>query len=275
LPYSSIKRSTFYHQPKRSARRLVSDRKLLAEIQSIKHKHRDYGYRRVTDELHNRSYNVNHKRVQRLMKEHDLAAQMFNKQTRKYDSSIGPQGRKAKNRLHRRFNTDRSYQKMTTDISEFRYGNGTQQERVFLSPIKDLHDNTIACFAIGDHPTTELVMKPLKKLIQQRPTLNYRMTIHSDQGIQYQSTAWRRTLKKHHIFQSMSRRGTCLDNAPMESFFHLMKVELYYDRHFETKAELVKAMKEWIHYYNYERIQHKLKGKTPMEYRHLALEKVA
>lgn len=275
MPYSSIKRSTFYHQPKRSTRRLVSDRKLLAEIQSIKHKHRDYGYRRVTDELHNRSCNVNHKRVQRLLKEHNLAAQMFNKQTRKYDSSIGPQGRKAKNRLHRRFNTDRSYQKMTTDISEFRYGNGTQRERVFLSPIKDLHDNTIACFAIGDHPTRELVMKPLNELIRQRPTLNYRMTIHSDQGVQYQSTAWRRTLKKHHIFQSMSRRGTCLDNAPMESFFHLMKVELYYDRHFETKVELVKAMKEWIHYYNYERIQHKLKGKTPMEYRHLALEKIA
>ena len=83
------------------------------------------------------------------------------------------------------------------------------------------------------------------------------------------------TLKKHHIFQSMSRRATCLDNAPMESFFHTMKVELYYEQHYKTKRELITAMKEWISYYNRERIKHKLKGKTPIEYRNLALEKVA
>lgn len=275
MPYSSIKRSTFYHQPKRTFKRAVSDRKLITEIKAIKNQHRDYGYRRVTDELHNRDYQVNHKRVQRLMHEYNLSAKMYNKQTRKYDSSVGPQGRKAKNRFRRRFKTDRPCQKMTTDISEFRYGNATQDERVYLSPIKDLNDKTIVCFNIGDHPTTELVMKPLKELIRQRPALKYRMTIHSDQGVQYQASAWRHELKKNHIFQSMSRRGTCLDNAPIESFFHLMKTELYYNRHFKTKAELVEAMKAWIYYYNYERIQHKLKGKTPIEYRHLALEQIA
>ena len=61
----------------------------------------------------------------------------------------------------------------------------------------------------------------------------------------------------------------------MESFFHLMKTELYYNRKFETKEELIEAMIEWIDYYNNERIQHNLKGKTPIEYRNLALEKVA
>jgi len=101
------------------------------------------------------------------------------------------------------------------------------------------------------------------------------MTVHSDQGIQYQTNTWRQTLKKHHIFQSVSRRATCLDNAPMESFFHTMKVELYYEHHYQTKQELIKAMKEWIEYYNQDRIKHILKGKTPIEYRNLALEKVA
>lgn len=229
----------------------------------------------MTDELYNRGFKVNHKHVLRIMQENDLLAEMYNKRTRKYNSSIGPQGKKAKNKIHRHFESDRPYQKMTTDISEFRYGNETIEERIYFSPIKDLHNNTITAFAIGDHPTTELVMEPLRKLIELRPSLEYRMTIHSDQGVQYQTTQWRKTLKKHHIFQSMSRRGTCLDNAPMESFFHLMKTELYYNRKFETKEELIEAMIEWIDYYNNERIQHNLKGKTPIEYRNLALEKVA
>ncbi|KRL27182.1 hypothetical protein FD27_GL000932 [Limosilactobacillus frumenti DSM 13145] len=169
------------------------------------------------------------------MREHGLLSRMYNRQTRKYDSSIGPQGKKAKNRLHRRFKTDRPYQKMVTDVSEFRYGNMGQAERIYLSPIKDLCTDEIVSFNISDHPTTDFVMKPLTELIKQRPALNYRMTVHSDQGVQYQTDKWCHTLKKHHIFQSMSRRATCLDNAPMESFFHTMKVELYYEQHYKTK----------------------------------------
>ncbi|KRL27694.1 integrase core domain protein [Limosilactobacillus frumenti DSM 13145] len=229
----------------------------------------------MTDELHRRGIKVNHKQVNRLMREHGLLSRMYNRQTRKYDSSIGPQGKKTKNRLHRHFKTDRPYQKMVTDVSEFRYGNMGQNERVYLSPIKDLCTDEIVSFNISEHPTTDFVMKPLTELIKQRPALNYRMTVHSDQGIQYQTSIWCHTLKKHHIFQSMSRRATCLDNAPMESFFHTMKVELYYEQHYKTKRELIKAMKEWISYYNQERIKHKLKGKTPIEYRNLALGKVA
>lgn len=244
-------------------------------IQQIKKHNPCFGYRTVTDALRNQGYQINHKRIARVMRENNLSAHMYNKQTRKYNSAIGPQGKKTKNRLHRRFQTDRPYQKMVTDVSEFRYGNETQQERVYFSPIKDLFDDEIVTFNISDHPTTEFVMKPLKALVGLRPKLRYRMTIHSDQGIQYQSYQWRHYLKNHNIFQSMSRRATCLDNAAMESFFHTMKVELYYQHHYETKAELISAMIEWINYYNNERIKHKLKGKTPIEYRNLALAKAA
>ncbi len=209
------------------------------------------------------------------MRENGLLSLMYNHQTRKYDSSIGPQGKKAMNRLNRRFNTDRPYQKMVTDVSEYRYGDMSQNERVYLSPIKDLCTGEIVSYNISDHPTTDFVMKPLIELINKRPTLNSRMPGHSDQGIQYQTNTWRPTLKKLYIFQSMSRRATCLDNASMESFFHTMKAELYYDHHYQTKQELIKSMKEWIVYYNQYRIRHKLKGKTPIEYRNLALGKIA
>lgn len=139
------------------------------------------------------------------MRENGLSSRMYNRQTRKYDSSIGPQVQKAKNRLKRRFQTDRPYQKMVTDVSEFRYGKMGQKERVYLSPIKDLCSGEIVSYSIGDRPTTDFVMKPLIELINQRPILKYRMTVHSDQGVQYQTNTWRQTLKHHHIFQSMSR----------------------------------------------------------------------
>ena len=88
-----------------------------------------------------------------------------------------------------------------------------------FSPIKDLCTDEIVSYSISKHPTTAFVVKPLDALIKLRPKLNYRMTLHSDQGVQYQSVQWRKKLKENRIFQSMSRRATCLDNAPMESFF--------------------------------------------------------
>ena len=128
------------------------------------------------------------------------------------DSSIDPQGKKAKNRLHRRFQTDRPYQKVVTDVSECRYGNMNQDDRVYLSPIRDLCSGEIVSYNISDHPTTDFVMKPLIELINKRPVLNYRMTVHSDQGIQYQTNSWRQTFKeasylsKHVLSVDLSRQ---------------------------------------------------------------------
>lgn len=116
-------------------------------------------------------------------------------------------------------------------------------------------------------------MEGLKQLLSRRPDFGYRMTIHSDQGIQYQSNTYIDSLKQNRIFQSMSRRGNCHDNAAMESFFHTMKVEMYFNRNYQTKEELVRAIKKYIGYYNFERIRHTLKSKTPMEYWQLALKK--
>lgn len=92
---------------------------------------------------------------------------------------------------------------MVIDVREYCYGNMSQDEKVYLSPIKDLHSGEIGSYNISDHPTTDFVIKSLTELINKRPLLNYRMTVHSAQVIQYQTNMWRQTLKKHHIFQSM------------------------------------------------------------------------
>lgn len=233
-----------------------------------------YGYRRMTNALKELGFTVNHKKVLRIMTEHAWLCQAFNRQKRKYNSYKGTVGRIAKNRLRRRFITDRPYQKLVADVSEFRYGNMGQNDRVYLEPIMDLFSGEILAFNISEHPTAEFAIKPLKEVLNSIPDLKYRTTIHTDQGFQYQNGSWQRTLKEHHVFQSMSRKATCLDNASMESFFHIMKVEMM-DIHYEKKADLIQSMTEWIDFYNNRRIKTKLNGKSPVKYRELSVLKAA
>ena len=91
--------------------------------------------------------------------------------------------------------------------------------------------------------------------------------LHSDQGWQYPMMAYRRILSEHGIIQSMSRKGNCLDNAAMESFFGRLKTECFYKREFKTKEEIVEAVRDYLDYYNHRRIQLKLKGLSPTQYR--------
>ncbi len=91
--------------------------------------------------------------------------------------------------------------------------------------------------------------------------------LHSDQGWQYQMVAYRRILAEHGIIQSMSRKGNCLDNAAMESFFGRLKTECFYDREFNCREEIVDAVRDYLDYYNHRRIQLKLKGLSPIQYR--------
>jgi len=107
------------------------------------------------------------------------------------------------------------------------------------------------------------------------PKLPYRTTVHSDQGFQYQHQSWVKELKEHHVFQSMSRKATCLDNAAMESFFHLLKCETVHQYDYQSFEEVAQAAVDWISYYNNDRIKEKLGGKSPIKYRLLTTEKAS
>ena len=96
------------------------------------------------------------------------------------------------------------------------------------------------------------------------------LIFHSDQGWQYQHYGYRKSLENHGIVQSMSRKGNCLDNAMAENFFGIMKTELLYKQEFESAKEFIASLKEYIQYYNNERIKSRLNGKSPVEYRALA-----
>jgi len=273
----SIPRSTYYYARTHKGR-VFDDDKIVQAIDEIRQSDpkytKKYGYRRMTDALKEMGFTVNHKKVLRIMTEHAWLCQAFNRQKRKYNSYKGTVGKIAKNLLKRRFITDRPYQKLVADVSEFRYGNMGQNDRVYLEPIMDLFSGEILAFNISEHPTVEFAIKPLKEALDNIPKLNYRTTVHTDQGFQYQNSSWQRILKEHRIFQSMSRKATCLDNASMESFFHIMKVEMM-DIHYDKKADLIQSMTEWIDFYNHRRIKTKLNGMSPVKYRELSILKAA
>ena len=270
---AKIAKSVYHYWKIRLCVTKQKDYDLITLIKEIieKHKHR-IGYRKVTDELRDLGFVVNHKKVLRIMKENNLLCTKFKHRNRTYKSYKGNVGKTAKNKLNRRFITDRPYQKLLTDVTQFNINNGN---RLYLSTIFDVCTKEIISYSISKRPTLEFVMESLSKAIKVIPNLPYRTTIHSDQGWQYQHKTWVQTLKKNRIIQSMSRKGNCLDNSPMENFFGILKQEMFYGESFGSYDELEKEINDYIEYYNLVRKKRKLKSKTPVEYRNLALMTVA
>ena len=139
----------------------------------------------------------------------------------------------------------------------------------------NLYSGEILAFNIDLHPTVKFALKPLHQALESLPELPYRTTVHSDQGFQYQHHSWVKELKEHHVFQSMSRKANCLDNAAMESFFHLLKCETVYLHDYKSFEEVAQAADDWIRYYTNYRIKEKLGGMSPVQYRLLTTEQAA
>ena len=113
---------------------------------------------------------------------------------------------------------------------------------------------------------TDMIKRAIKKLKKHEKPI-----VHSDQGWQYQNKAYQNHLRNQGLTQSMSRKGNCLDNAVAENFFGILKTEMYHNEEFKSADELIENIKEYIDYYNNERIKLKLKGLSPIAYRNQAL----
>lgn len=229
-------------------------------ISSIYHEHKGrYGYRRITLEIRNQGYLINHKTVQRLMKELGLKSLV---RMKKYQSYKGNVGKIAPNILKRDFTSSKPNEKWVTDVTEFHlFG-----EKLYLSPVLDLYNGEIIGYNIENRPTYQLVSKMLDKVITSLSE-GVAPILHSDQGWQYQMKQYAHVLKQHGITQSMSRKGNCLDNAVMENFFGLLKSELLYLQEFDSMEHFKHELEQYIEYYNHKRIKEKLKGLSPVQYR--------
>ena len=263
LEAARLPRSTYYYQLKQLDR-FDKDKDLKAEIQSIFTEHRgNYGYRRMTLELRNRGYMVNHKRVQRLMKVLGLSARIRRK--RKYSSYQGEIGKKADNLIQRQFEATKPMEKCYTDVTEFAIPASSQ--KLYLSPVLDGFNSEIIAYNLSTSPNLEQVEAMLNQAFSEDHYTN--TILHSDQGWQYQHQYYHHFLEGKGIQPSMSRKGNSPDNGMMESFFGILKSEMFYgyEKTFHSLEQLEQAIVDYIDYYNNKRIKIKLKGLSPVQYR--------
>lgn len=258
LQAARLSRSTFYY---RKALWDAPDPRadIKTAVCNITTEHRWYGYRRVTLQLHRQGHRINHKRVQRLMQ--DLGLQVRRK-AQKYRSYRGQGHKEITNQLQRDFTATEPNTRWVTDVTEFTVGG----EKCYLSPIMDLYNREIIAFQIARRPTLALVQGMLRKGLRRLPP-GATPLIHSDQGWHYQHAAYRQALTQNSLKQSMSAKGNCYDNAAMESFFGILKNEMFYGSHFDSIDHLQAAIRRYIRYYNHKRLKAKLNGLSPVEYR--------
>lgn len=263
LEIAQLPRATFYYHLKRMNRKDKYESEK-AEIAAIYHENRGrYGYRRITTELNKRNLHLNHKTVQKLMKEIGLVCRV---RMKKYRSYKGEVGKIAPNLLKRDFFAEKPNQKWVTDVTEFHlFG-----QKLYLSPILDLCSRDLVSYTISDRPVLKMVTSMLEKAFETIPD-GTDIILHSDQGWQYQQKIYQRMLREKGIRQSMSRKGNCLDNAVIENFFGLLKTELLYLQEFQSMEHFKQELIEYLDYYNNRRIKEKLKGLPPALHRQQAL----
>ena len=255
-------KSTYYYLLNKVDTIAIRNEAVLKEIKIIFTENKGlYGVRRVHNELINRGFKVNHKRVQNLMNKEGLKGKSPKERYRSYKGTIG---KIADNIINRDFSTTAPLQKWTTDISQFNFSWG----KCYFSPILDMNTNEIISYDLSLHPNLGQIERMLERAFSKFPRTEG-LIMHSDQGWQYQHFYYRNELKKHGIIQSMSRKGNCYDNSIMETFFGRMKTEMYYgsEKNYLSFEMFSKAVDEYIYYYNNKRIQSKTKWMLPVQYR--------
>lgn len=259
LKVVQLPRSTFYAW---DAARKMPDKYATAKelIKQIYEEHKGrYGYRRIAPALRARGIDLHANTVRRLMVSLGLKSIQRIKRYRSFKGNVGVV---APNLLQRDFKADTPNQKWVTDVTEVKVGD----EKSYLSTVKDLCTREIVAYEKSLRPTMDMVTSMMKKALAtlapgQKPIL------HSDQGWHYQMPDFRKLLSDHDVVQSMSRKGNCLDNAAMESFFAVFKTECFHKQKFDSMDALWSTIDEYIEYYNTKRISTVLGSLTPSQCR--------
>ena len=263
LAVAGLPKSTYFYEAKRRDFD-AKNADLISEIEKAFTSSRGrYGVRRVAAELRSLGFAVNHKKVQRLMRKAGLSAK---RKAVNYNSYRGDVGKVADDliiveyvrkdgQVHHKsdFSCTGPNQKWTTDVSQFAFPWG----KCYLSPIKDMYDGRIVAYDLSLHAD----LSQAKRMLEKAFSLGYDLRgliFHSDQGWQYQHSWYVGQLKERGILQSMSRKGNCLDNCIMESFFGTMKNEMFYghESEFESFDSFRHAVDEYIAWYNGTRIRY-------------------
>ena len=213
---------------------------------------------RWINKLNHKHYNV--KRIHRLMKALNIHS-VIRRQRKKYKHST-PETT-AENILARDFYAEEPNLKWATDVTEFKWYQGTEVHKLYLSAILDLYDRSVVSWVVSRKNNNSLVLDTFHQAIQASPEA--RPLFHSDRGFQYTSKVFQMQLQQQGIEQSMSRVGHCIDNGPTEGFWGIVKSEMYYTRKFTDESSLRKAISDYIDFYNNDRLQERFGDKAPSD----------
>jgi transposase InsO family protein len=193
---------------------------------------------------------MNHKKVQRIMKKYDLrpkyTRKVKNQAYKRIEENVKP------NIVNRHFNTNAPNKIWTTDIT-YLILNG---KRAYLSTILDLYDRKVVAYQISKFNDINIVINTLNEAIAKRKDVSG-IILHSDQGFQYTSYEYKAICKSNNIQISMSRKGTPIDDSPMESFHGILKKETLYNNEISSIQEYQALVEDWILFYNTSRIKSK------------------
>lgn len=254
--------SAFYDWLKRpESARSLEDRRLSEKVKKSHQKSREtYGARRIVKDLVEDDEVISRTRVGRLMKQQDLRS----KSKRKFKATTNSKHNHpvAPNLLDRKFQVERADTVYAGDITYI----STDEGWLYLAVLIDLYSRAVVGWAMSDRITAELANAALVMAVWKRKP-NKGLMLHSDRGSQYASDLYQKTIKKNGYICSMSRKGNCWDNAPSESFFHTLKVELIHHRRYRTRQEAKQDIFEYIEvFYNRQRRHSTIGYHTPLAY---------
>lgn len=204
---------------------------------------------------------MNHKKIRRIMNQYGLYCQARRKNPYKAIMKKTQEHRTCENILDRQFSQHAPLKALCTDITYLYYAQGC---KAYLSVVKDIATREAVSWELSMNIDLEFVLKTIDKL--NFLDLPEDCLIHSDQGFHYTNPLYIEKIKQLNVVQSMSRKGNCIDNAPMESFFGHLKDELEF-KSCQTFEDLATKVNEYMQYYNHNRYQWGLKKMTPVQYR--------
>ena len=259
-----ISRSAYYkwNSGEKSPRQKENE-KIADKLEQMHMDEPEKGYRQLRDDLEvYHGIPANDKRVLRICRKRGI------KSTIKYANNGCTRQAKnpqyiAENLLNREFYAEKPNEKWLTDVTEFKWYEGIEVHKVYLSAILDLYDRRIVSYVIRDRNDNLLVFDTFDLAVAANPGTT--PLFHSDRGFQYTNRVFHQKLVKAGMSQSMSRVGKCIDNGPMEGFWGIIKRERYYGRRFTDRESLVRMIESYIVYYNNQRLQRNLGLLTPMQ----------
>lgn len=209
---------------------------------------------------------MNHKKIQRIMKKYGLVTKIRKKNKYRAIHKKGQEHRIFANKLQRSFHQQTPFKVFCTDITYLPF----HDRFAYLSVVKDIASGEVMAWQVSLNINMQLVLETIQRIPK---NICENTLIHSDQGFHYTNPSYIKVVKNLKMIQSMSRKGNCIDNAPIESFFGHMKDELEYQNCFSFN-ELYLKIKTYMTYYNHKRKQWNRNQMTPVEYRNYLLSKI-